>query len=201
MPMADDRADDLVARWRAGDQQAAAELFNRYASALILFVRGRLSSKLGRRLDPEDVVQSAYRSFFGGARNGRYNLDRGGDLWQLLVAITLHKLQKQVKRNRCQKRTIDREESVGPAGGLLGIPPDALAQEPSPIEAAALADEVELLMRGLEPRHRCTLEMRLQGYTLEEIAAATGSGLRTVCRVLERIKEQLDQWQPESPEP
>src|SRR5271163_4177723 len=92
----DERSDDLVARWRAGDQRAATELFHRYASRLILFVRSRLSGRIARRLDPEDVVQSAYRSFFGGTRDGRYVPHRGGDLWQLLVVITLHKLQLQV---------------------------------------------------------------------------------------------------------
>jgi RNA polymerase sigma factor (sigma-70 family) len=196
--LADERSGDLMLRWRAGDQRAATELFHRYASRLILFVRRRLPSRLGRRLDPEDVVQSAYRCFFGGSRDGRYVSQRGGDLWQLLVTITLHKLQMHVKRNRRQKRTVDREQNPHGQDGLHGLPIDVLAQQPSPIEAAALADEVEQLMRGLEPRNRRILEMRLQGYNLEEIAAATECGLRTVCRVLEQVKGQLKQWQPES---
>src|SRR5436305_1291848 len=94
-----DEAAALVARWRAGDQQAAAELFRRYADRLIALARSRLSARLARRIDPEDVVQSAYRSFFGDTRAGRYDVGRAGDLWQLLVTITLHKVQLQVKRN------------------------------------------------------------------------------------------------------
>src|SRR5262249_61833539 len=98
-PVGWERVDDasLLARWREGDQQAAAEIFRRYVGRLIGIVQARLSAKLARRVDPEDVVQSAYRSFFAGARNGQYDLPLGRDLWRLLVAITLHKLPDQVK--------------------------------------------------------------------------------------------------------
>src|SRR5947209_1095765 len=82
---------DLMARWRDGDQQAAGELFRRYADRLRALARTRLSARLARHVDPEDVVQSAYRSFFSGARSDRYALRRSGDLWRLLVSITLHK--------------------------------------------------------------------------------------------------------------
>jgi DNA-directed RNA polymerase specialized sigma24 family protein len=64
------------------------------------------------------------------------------------------------------------------------------------VEAAvALADELERFMGGLEPLHRRMLELRLQGYTLDEIAAATNRSDRTVIRVMERIKQQLEQGQ------
>src|SRR5271165_5672841 len=100
----------LMARWQSGDSAAADELFRRYADRLAALVRSRLSSKLARRLDPEDVLQSAYRSFFAGARAGRYELKRGGDLWRLLVAITLHKLQDQADYHGAGKRNINIEK-------------------------------------------------------------------------------------------
>src|ERR1700679_4129725 len=67
--MADEWSGDLLARWRAGDQQAATEMFHRYANRLILLARSRLSPRLSHRVDPEDVVQSAYRSFFADTRD------------------------------------------------------------------------------------------------------------------------------------
>src|SRR5262245_34891463 len=85
----------LVARWQKGDQAAAAELFQRYAGRLVALARSQLSDKLAQRVDPEDVVQSVYRSFFVDSREGRYQVERGGDLWQLLVTMTLHKLANQ----------------------------------------------------------------------------------------------------------
>src|SRR5262245_6916154 len=72
-PMVDDASGNLVARWQAGDQQAARELFHRYTDRLIALVRSRLTSQVGQRVDPEDVVQSAYRSFFAGAGDGQFS--------------------------------------------------------------------------------------------------------------------------------
>ena len=182
-----------MARWRAGDQAAAAELFERYADRLIALARSRLSAKVACRVDPEDVVQSAYRSFFAGARDGRYDLQRGGDLWRLLLAITLHKLYRQVQQHQRQKRAVDREHRLGAGLGFVDLHAHMQAHAPSPVEAVALADELEQFMRRLDALHRGVLELRLQGYTLEEIARRTDRTERTVRRVLDRIKQQFEQ--------
>lgn len=188
----DDSTRKLVARWREGDQDAAQELFRRYAEPLVALAQRRLSAKLAGRLDAEDVVQSVYRSFFVGARNGRFDIHRGGDLWRLLVAITLHKLRDQVKHHTAAKRSLKREQSLGTSPGLDGLPTDSLTREPSPIEAMILAEEVEQLMRGLEPMQRRMLELRLQGYDVEQIALDTGRSVRTVYRLLDHVREHLE---------
>jgi RNA polymerase sigma factor (sigma-70 family) len=189
--MAEEASINLVARWRDGDQLAADQLFRRYAEQLIALARTRLSAKVSKRVDAEDVVQSAYRSFFHGSRAGRYDIRRGGDLWQLLVVITLHKLQHQVRRNLAGKRSVNREQPFAGENRLLGIQPQRLAQAPSPVEALALAEELEQLMRRLDPLHRRMLELRLQGYTVDEIATDTQRCPGTIRRVLDRIKQQL----------
>jgi RNA polymerase sigma-70 factor (ECF subfamily) len=191
--MPDDVSINLVARWRDGDQLAANELFRRYAEQLIALARSRLSGKFSQRVDPEDVVQSAYRSFFHGTRDGRYDIQRGGDLWQLLVVITLHKLQHQVRRNLAGKRSVNREQPLAGENGLLAIQTHVQSHEPSPVEALALADELEQLMRKLEPLHRRMLELRLQGYNVDEIATETQRCPGTVRRILDRVKRQLEQ--------
>src|SRR5690242_9456367 len=53
---------DLMARLRAGDDAAAAALFQRFATRLIALARGRLDGLVRRKVDPEDVVQSVFRS-------------------------------------------------------------------------------------------------------------------------------------------
>lgn len=189
----DDRSGDLVARWREGDQGAAEVLFRRYANRLVALARSQLSAAVGRRVDPEDVVQSVYRSFFADTRAGRYEFQRGGDLWQLLVTITLHKLQDQIKYNRRAKRAVQREQPFGSEDSLQGLQAHMLGHAPSALEAVALVDQVEQLMRQLEPLHRRMLELRLQGYDLEEIAAATERTQRTVSRVLDRIKRLIQE--------
>ena len=61
---------ELLNRWREGDERAARALFQNYTARLIALVRSHLSEKLSRRLDPEDVVQSAYRSFLSAREMG-----------------------------------------------------------------------------------------------------------------------------------
>jgi len=173
------------------DQQAAEELFRRYSDRLIALARTRLSAKVSSRIDAEDVVQSAYRSFFAGAQNGRYVLERGGDVWLLLVAITLHKLQDQVRRHTASKRSVNREQALGDGNSFHALDAATLTREPAPIEALSLVEEVEQLMRGLGPLERQMVELRLQGGNLRDIATATNRSVPTVRRVLDRIKEQL----------
>lgn len=183
---------ELVARWRAGDEEGADALFSRYAQRLIALARSRLSPKLARRMDPEDVVQSAYRSFFVGAREGRYFFRRSGDLWRLLVAITLHKLHHQIERHTAGKRTVDREETFGSGSGLYNALAATAAPEASPFEALALVDELHEMMARLEPSQRRVLEMRLQGNSVTEIAVETDRSERTVRRVLEKLRHELE---------
>jgi RNA polymerase sigma factor (sigma-70 family) len=186
-----DSSSDLLARWQAGDQLAAEELFRRYVGRLVALARSRLSEKLAPRIDPEDVVQSAYRSFFAHAREGEYDVRRGGDLWQLLLSITLNKLHDQVKRHTAQKRAVKHDVHFSSEDSLLHIQPHLLAPGPSPVEALAVVDEVHAVMGRLAPLHRRMLELRLQGYNVSEISAETGRCAHTVRRVLEQVKQEL----------
>jgi RNA polymerase sigma-70 factor, ECF subfamily len=190
--MADEDLDNLVARWQQGDQEAAAELFRQYAGRLIGLARSQLSHKLSRHVDAEDIVQSVYRSFFADLRNGSYDIRRGTDLWRLLVTITLRKLQHQVERFTAAKRTVQREHSLDGEKSLDDLRP-RLRGEPTPLEAAALADELEQLMRQLTPEQRPILELRLLGHRHQAIAAKLGCSDRTVRRVLDKVKQLLAQ--------
>src|SRR5260221_12347945 len=133
----------LVERWRQGDQAAAKELFELYVARLVAVVGDRLSSRFVRLVDPDDVVQSAFRSFFVGARDGRFDFERDGDLWRLLVAVALNKLRMSVRRYSTQKRAANREETVPSLDTLCSEHLDVFAREPTPVEAVALADEGE----------------------------------------------------------
>jgi RNA polymerase sigma-70 factor, ECF subfamily len=182
----------LVDLYRQGDPEAARLLFARYVGRLTSLAQSRLSSKLARRIDAEDVVQSAYRSFFMGARDGRYELRESGDLWRLLAVITLNKLRRKVEHHTAGKRNVDHERHQGQSDDrpLYG---DALTREPSPVEALAVVEEAELLTRGLTDEQRRMVELRLQGYLIEEIATQTSRSERTVRRVLDKVKQDLEQ--------
>ena len=181
----------LVECFRQGDERAAEALFERYFSRLTALVRARLSTRLQSRLDADDVVQSTYRSFFVRASAGQFELDASGDLWRLLARMALHKLSHQVGRHTAEKRMVSAEERLSDAS-------DIASREPSPDEAAAIADELEYIMRSLTDTERRTLELRLQGELLEAIAAELGQSERTVRRTLAHVREIMRKRLPEA---
>ena len=180
---------ELLDRFRAGDPLAAEELFARYVDGLTRLARSRLAPRIARRTDPEDIVLSAYRSFFLRARDGQFTLQRSGDLWRLLVEMTLHKLYRTVKHHQAEKRSVRREQPLEDAAVWA---PDRHATG-TPEEAQTLTDELASLMRLLDPFERRVLELRLQDEPLDDIAAETGRSERTVRRALARIRELLAQ--------
>jgi RNA polymerase sigma-70 factor (ECF subfamily) len=182
---------DLAARWRNGDQQAAEEMYRRHQGKLLALVKRRLGARLLSRVDAEDVLQSAYQSFFTGVRSNRYVLQRRGDLWRLLAAITLHKLQHQVRQHRAARRSVDHELRFAGESALAALQADAAVAATSATNALEMADELEQVLRPLKPLHRRMVELRLQGYRIEEIATATQRSQRLVRLVLEQVRGEL----------
>lgn len=179
---------ELFSRLRDGDKQSADELFDRYAARLIALARARLSPRILKRVDAEDVAQSAWRSFFVGAAAGRFSVERGGDLWRLLVTITLHKLHRQVRRHTAERRNVGAEEPLDLVEESLILHDN---HQPRPEEAVALVDELEAVMFPLDELARRVLELRLRGEHIEAIATATGRSERTVRRKLVEIRQGL----------
>jgi RNA polymerase sigma factor (sigma-70 family) len=185
---------DLLSRWKSGDETAAAEIFDRYLSRLTALARTRLSPKLARRVDPEDIVQSAYRSFFRHAKDDRYVLQKSGDLWRLLAAIVMNKLHGQVEFHKAKKRSISVEESMmlgGSDGNSPIINPEAFVKAPTSDEMLGITEELEHVMAKLPDSYRRILELYLQGYDVAEIAEDIERSERTVRRAIENVRSML----------
>jgi RNA polymerase sigma factor (sigma-70 family) len=183
---------ELLNQFCKGEPAAAAALHERYVARLVALARSRLSDSLAARVDAEDVVQSAYRSFFVRARAGEFQLHASGDLWRLLARITLRKLYRQAEHHTAQRRSVAREQAASPN---RSDDSDAFAasREPTPAEAAALADEIAHIMRRLNELQRQVLELRLQEHTIDEIAAHLGRSERTVRRTLATLRDAFAQ--------
>jgi RNA polymerase sigma-70 factor (ECF subfamily) len=179
----------LMQRFRDGDQDAAAQLFERYVGKLVSLAQRHLSSQLGRRIDAEDVVQSAFRSFFRGTRDGRFHLEPGQELWRLLAVMTVMKLKKQVEFHTAAKRDFQLERN--PASEESQPAVGRVIEEPSPADSLALIEQVERISAQLGRDQQRIFAMRLDGHQLDEIGAAVGISERTVRRVLDKIKGLL----------
>src|SRR6516165_12486958 len=102
---------DWTARLRAGDDAAARELFERFTHQLIGLARRRVHELLRHKVEPEDVVQSAYKSFFYRYGDGKLEVGNWNGLWGLLTLITLRKCAERVAYYRAERRDAAREVS------------------------------------------------------------------------------------------
>jgi RNA polymerase sigma factor (sigma-70 family) len=196
----------LLARVRAGDGQAAAELVKRYEPAIRRAARVRLlDTRLNRLLDSMDICQSVLASFFVRAALGQYELDTPAQLLKLLATMTRNKLANQVKGHAAIRRDFRRIEdrSGGSAsdemsfvGGIEGLA--GPGHTPS-IEVAnrELLDEAR---RRLSPDELTLLERREQGREWSEIAAELGSSPEAIrkrlARGIDRVAHELGLDQP-----
>jgi RNA polymerase sigma factor (sigma-70 family) len=189
--MADgDDWDRLIAGLRAGDPDAARTFWERYGGPLYRVAARHLPGRVRRRVGPEDVAQSACRTFLRRAEGGEFRLADSAALWQLLCAITLTKVREQTRFHHRRKRGLDREADPDPAAsGVLGF--DAPAREPTPAEAAEFADQFERVLASLGEEERAVIDLKLQELTNDEVAARLGCSGRTVRRVLQRIEGAL----------
>jgi RNA polymerase sigma-70 factor (ECF subfamily) len=192
---ASDSFTDVMTRLRAGDETAAREVFERFVRKLIRLARSQFDAVLRRKVDPEDVVQSAYKSFFLRYVEGKLKVHDWGNLWGLLTVITLRKCLDRVEYHRAERRDVQRE--AAPQPGAAGSEPwwEAVAREPTPEEAAVLAETVAQLLRDLGEAERPVLEMSLQGYTTLEISDRLGLAERSVRRLRERLRKRLERLQ------
>jgi RNA polymerase sigma factor (sigma-70 family) len=184
-PPADDL--DLIARYKDGSETAATTLFDRYCEQLMKLAERRIGHKMTSRVDPEDVVQSAFRTFFGRVKADKFTFAAQDDLFKLLVRITVHKTLRQIAFHRAAKRNPAQE--AGHSDSAYEMLLQAMAAGPTPEAEVALIDEFETFLKQLPESDRSILELRLQGYSTEEIAEKIGSYDRKVRRVLERVKE------------
>jgi RNA polymerase sigma-70 factor (ECF subfamily) len=182
-----DSFDALMARLQAGDGAAAARVFLRFTDRLIELAGRQLTTSVRRKEDPEDVVQSVFRSFFTRQRAGLITLVNWDSLWGLLTVMTLRKCGHRIAYYRAARRDVGREATDDGWGALEQL----VAREPTPPEAAALAELVERLLRDLEPHERQIVGLHLQGYTQQEISAGVGRAERTVRRTVERARKRL----------
>ena len=180
-------ADDVTAwlgRLRTGDAAAARPLWDEYFHRLVGLARKRLADCPRRAADEEDVALSAFDSFCRGAEAGRFPdlTDRDG-LWRLLAAFTVRKVSHHLRDEGRRKR----------GGGVptegAGELEEVLGREPDPALAAEMAGECARLLGVLgDADLRRVALLRMDGYSVEEVAARVACAPRSVKRKLRLIR-------------
>ena len=181
----------MIHALRAGDSLAEQKFWQNYGPVLENVARRHLGGQLQRRFGPDDVAQSACRTFLRRAQLGQFQLPDASALWQLLCAITLSKVREQARYHRRQRRSNDRELSFATADDETpGF--DPLDRQPTPEEAAAFADQFHHLMASLDEEERAIVVLKLQDMANPDIAETVGCSQRTVRRIVERLRERFE---------
>ena len=184
-----------IAELKAGDEAAAYSLWERYFPRLVGLCRKKLEDHSRRVADEEDVALSAFDSFCRRAKADQLSQLRDRDnLWPLLAKIAWRKAIDQMKHDARKKRgdgRVQGESAIAAdqtSTGQWGVD-QVVGDEPTPEMAAVMIEEFEQLMERLgDEKLRATAQMKLEGYTSQEIAKRLGCSPRTVARKLWRIR-------------
>jgi RNA polymerase sigma factor (sigma-70 family) len=195
--------DDPVTQWieglKAGDEAAVADLWGRYFDRLVQLARQRLGTTPRRVADEEDVAVSVFRCLCAGAEHGRLaEISDRGDLWRVLVTMTLRKTIDQQRRLAGKKRGSGkvRGESVFVRRGEEGSPGLQQFSDgiPTPQMMVIIEEEGQRLLEALDDETLKQVALwKLEGFTNDEIAGKLGLTTRSVERKLQRIREKWSQ--------
>src|SRR5262249_45015614 len=149
---------DLIARVRAGDQEAAAALVRDYEPHVRRAVRLQLRDpRLGSVFDSADICQSVMASFFARLALGQYDLSEPGRLAGLLVTMARSKVATRARRAEVTRRERHGQGMLAQAVGAVVDP------GPEPSRLVAGRDLLDQFHRRLDPAERAISVRRAGG--------------------------------------
>ena len=158
-------------------------IFNKYIGMIISLASKKIDGRFRARIDPESIAMSVMESFFDGVRCDKFDFDNWEMVYGLLVKITLRKSHNRNVLHGAQKRS-----ASGPGGEVV---PDIGFEEwqagysgPGPEEEVIARDLLEVIRSRLKEKEALLLDLKLAGYSRDEIADALGYSTRTVDRLI-----------------
>lgn len=181
---------ELIRRLRAGDEQAAAELVQRFEPSVRRAIRMRMRDPLLRRtLDSVDICQSVLASFFVRAAAGQFDIDDPDQVIKLLVVMARNKLASQARKS---PHVGHRHQPLEP-GGLLEQ--QLVAPGATPFRNLAGRELLEKFYHHLSAGERRLVEWRNEGRPWDDIAREVGESpdalRKRLTRALDRAAQEL----------
>lgn len=197
MSDAQDRGRWLIQGLRRGEPEAVELFVSRYGRSLEAVAKRDIQTRMGRRFDAPEVVQSVCRTFLRRVEGGEFELDDSESLWRLLCAITLTKVREKARFHLREKRSLAREVDPTSGPGEDDEPVDPLAFQqgdaPDPGAVAEFADTFRHVIEELDEEERVVVDMKLMERSNEEIAEALDCSDRTVRRLLGRLHQRFEE--------
>jgi RNA polymerase sigma factor (sigma-70 family) len=179
----------LLEEVRAGSQDAAWKLVEKYGRDVQRFVRRSLNHRLRSKFDSLDFVQIVWGSFFRNPERMQ-GFNRAEQLVAYLATLAKFKVLTEVRRRlETDKFDVMREDV---RGELRPIPDMNFAETPTPSAVAIAKERWDLIIAG-EPEYvRRIVELRLGGTTFNEIADRLHIHETTARKTIKRLIERAN---------
>lgn len=183
------------ARHDLARHSAAEKIWGTYESRLLSLAARLLSCKVRRVCDPDDVVASAFESFFDRASRGDIPEDvHRDDLWRLLARIVRFKAASHTRRELRLKRGGGRQVDLNNGDENGDLLAEVVGTIPSPAMAAEVAESIERLMELLDPQQQEIVRLKLEGALDREISEQLAISVPTVERRMRLIRSRWENW-------
>ena len=192
---------DLLARVRAGDQPALAELFARHRDKLRRMVQLRLDHRLAGRVSPSDVLQEAYIDAL--KRIDHYFEKPDQPFFGWLRLVVGQRLADVHREHLAQKRDVGHEVPIhrgGPGADSACLAACLLGSGTSPSHAAARTESFARLEEALDRMDALDREvLALRHFeelsntdTAEILGIQPAAASKRYVRALARLKQILE---------
>lgn len=175
----------LLARLKRGRDDAATAFYMRYAERLRKLAANQMQNHLASRVDPEDIVQSVFRTFFRRAELGQYDLPEGEQLWRLLLVISLNKVRSQAEHHRAAKRDVAVTHSMSGDESIQN------SERGNETDLAVLNMTIEEVLADYTDAQKQVIYLRIAEHDIDEIVRQTNRSKRTIERTLQRFRQML----------
>ncbi len=171
----------LIARVRAGSQDAAWELIAEYGDLVFRVVRRKLPPALRGMFDSQDFVQVAWGSIF----RHRSRLDRfetPAEFTAFLGTVAANKVRLEIRRRlKQQKHNVNRERPLDSSVHHCA------AKDPTASQVAIAQEEWSRLLADQPPHYQEIIHLRYLGHSTREIANRVGLDEGSVRRILRKL--------------
>jgi serine/threonine protein kinase len=186
-------SNELLIRWKGGDDRAADIIFGRYAARLVALIANRMNMRYRATITAEDVVQSAFGSFFSSVADGRLRASGIHSVWALMATFAKRKLI----------RAIDREKAIKRGGENQRVFLESFVAHSNEIltkDADELYAQLSNRISSDDGRTLSVLNGLLSGQSQREIALQLNISDRTVRRIIDEIRTNLAHLVDREPE-
>ncbi|MEO0531280.1 MAG: sigma-70 family RNA polymerase sigma factor [Planctomycetota bacterium] len=180
----------LVDRWRDGEQSAADAIYQRAESYVRGVVRFHLNRRFFIRCDEDDAVQTIFLQVFNQLANGFDEFESDVAFRRWVRAVARNRTLKLIRHQLADRRSVSRENRAADTDAfqhLVDVQAHDRGSRGSHCEMAELVDRVG----KLDGESQQIVRMLQASMTQDEIAKKMSCTTRTVRRRVTRIREAL----------